>query len=548
MSKITKKIPIEVQNRSGFNCSHSNSFSAKCGTLVPILCDHVMPNTTVNLDVSCEVNLPPAISDFYGTIEARMEFFFIPYRVIWAGWKYFFVQPPQGGAGNIPSNNPNAIRITDVPGIQVSNANNTQFGKGTLADMLGYKLDIHDDFSVDNLQIPNILPFVAYHKIYDDFYRDSRITQPLFTPITAASDIASPKWHNLPWILGDQLNSGSKLYFNTSQDGRYDLFSYHQRCWDKDYFTNATYSPQAGDTSSLEMEFLGTPTGGGDGTVNGTVGFTISQLRVANSLQRFAEVNNIAGQRMADQQYARFGCYPSDSALDRPMYLGQKRFNVYKRSVYQQSENTANPNTNPFSGVLGNKTTALSGYGEGFLGKFHAKDAGLIMVIFSLVPKATYSTGTRRYLMYSKLADFPEPLLQGTGDQPIYKFELTGEVPPAISQAETFGYTQRYSEAKFLNDEVHGLLSDGQNLDMFQLQRTFVDNNSADLNTNFLEIPQDYLDQVFTADVNVSQYGCWCNCFFDYKKVQPLAAYSLPTLGDPKDTHTVIVDAGGKRL
>lgn len=544
MPPITKKIPVEVQNRSGFNCSHSNSFTAKCGTLVPILCDHVMPNTTINLDVACEVNLPPAISDFYGTIEARMEFFFVPYRVIWAGWKYFFVQPPQGGAGNIPSNNPTAIRITDVPGFTFGTSVASRIDRGSLFDMLGNKTNMN---ATGDISMPNILPFVAYHKIYDDFYRDSRITQPLFTPITSSSDVSTPKWHNLPWILGDDLNTGTKQYFSVGS-GRYHLLDYHQRCWDKDYFTNATYAPQAGDASSIEMEFLGTPTGGGDGTVNGTVGFTISQLRVANSLQRFAEVNNIAGQRMADQQYARFGCYPSDSALDRPMYLGQKRFGVYKRSVYQQTENTANPNTNPFSGVLGNKTTALSGYGEGFLGKFHAKDAGLIMVIFSLVPKATYSSGTRRYLMYSKLSDFPEPLLQGTGDQPIYISELVNTFYGGSYSNGTFGYTQRYSEAKFMSDEVHGLLADGQSLDMFQLQRSFNDSTDAELSTDFLEIPTDYLDQVFTADANVSQYGCWCNCFLDYKKVQPLAAYSLPTLGDPKDTHTVIVDAGGKRL
>ena len=116
MSKIVRKVPVEVQNRSGFNVSHSNSFTAHCGTLMPILVDHIMPNTTIHLDAMCEVNLPPSVSDFYGTIEARMEFFFVPYRVIWAGWKYFFTQPPQGGNTLIPSN-PTNLQITKLPNI-----------------------------------------------------------------------------------------------------------------------------------------------------------------------------------------------------------------------------------------------------------------------------------------------------------------------------------------------------------------------------------------------------------------------------------------------
>ena len=259
------------------------------------------------------------------------------------------------------------------------------------------------------------------------------------------------------------------------------------------------------------------------------------------------DFENIVGQDYAEQQYVRFGCYPADSATDRPVYLGQKRFNIYKRSVYQQGENDVIGGTSPFTGILGNKTSSLSGYGEGFLGKFHAKDAGLLLVNFTLVPRATYSTGARRYLFYSKLGDFPEPLLQGVGDQPVFNYELAG-IGQGTVFGETFGYTQRYAEAKFMSDEVHGLLADGQNQSMFQLQRSFVPTDAPELSTSFVEIPKDYLDQVMLASANVSEFGCRVHCFFKYRKVEPLSAYSLPTLGDPKDTHTVLANAGGNRL
>ena len=80
---------------------------------------------------------------------------------------------------------------------------------------------------------------------------------------------------------------------------------------------------------------------------------------------------------------------------------------------------------------------------------------------------------------------------------------------------------------------------------MFQLQRSF--DTAPDLGTQFLEIPQDYLDQISNVDATVSEFGARCNAFFNLKVVQPLAAYSIATLGENPDTHTVLIDHN-KRL
>lgn len=530
---LFKKVPVQVQNLSGFNCSHSNSFDAKVGTLVPILCDPVIPNTHIDLDVACEVQLPPAATDFYGNIEARMELFFVPYRILWGGWKYFMTNysaltsPP----------NANYINVKYLPGLEVTG--NTLLGAGSLADMLGYK-STNNASPTGTYRINNALPFLAYQMVYDQWYRDSRITSPIFRPVPNAGYGSSITWQTSPYSY---INQDPKVYYT---DGVSSLLSLHQRCWDKDYFTNATLQPQAGNSASLKFEAVGENTlNPDDGLLHLDSSFSISALRAANSLQQFEERNNLAGQRYADQIYARFGCYPADAITDRPIYLGSRRFNIYKRNVYQQSMNPEVDSQNPFSGVLANKGTSIGGFGNGRLGKFHATEHGFIFVMFSLVPQAVYSTGIRRYLNYNTLTDFPDPLLQGVGDQPIYQWELKGNYPAALTD-DVFGYTQRYAEAKFMSDEVHGKLRDGQNLSAFQLQRTFVGDQS--LSTNFLEIPTNYLDQVTSVESSVSNYGCWCQCYFNYRKVQPLAAYSLPTLGEPKDTHTQVINNGGTRL
>lgn len=530
---IFHKVPVQVPNLSGFNCSHTNSFSAKCATLMPVLVDPIMGNTYVDLDVACEVQLPPAVSDFYGSIDARLEMFFVPYRILWAGWRYFYTD--FSGLSSPPSSS--SLNVKYLPGLQVTDI--SKLGPGTLADMLGYKNTGVTDQGT--YLINNCLPFLAYQMIYDQWYRDARVTSPLFVPFNPVSRTAT--WFYSPFVIrnvGD--DSNTKFYFDAVSEGK-DITQLRQRCWDKDYFTNATFQPQAGTSSSLQFEVDVRDAVSSAGEAPGYGSFTISSLRAANSLQQFEERNNLAGPRYADQAYARTGVYPADAITDRPIYLGSKRFNIYKRNVYQQTSDPTANHENPFNGLLANKSTSLGGFGSGRLGKFHATEYGFIFVMFSLVPQAVYSTGMRRYLDYNVITDFPDSLLQGVGDQPIYQWELTGK--RGVS-SDIFGYTQRFAEAKFMNDEVHGLLRDGEDLSAFQLQRTFVNNQT--LGTSFLEIPQNYLDQITFTDSNVSKFGCWCQCYFDYRKSQPLSAYSLPTLGDPKDTHTKVINNGGTRL
>ena len=43
MNKIFNKVPVQIQNRSGFDLSHRNIYTMQCGTLVPILVDQLIP-------------------------------------------------------------------------------------------------------------------------------------------------------------------------------------------------------------------------------------------------------------------------------------------------------------------------------------------------------------------------------------------------------------------------------------------------------------------------------------------------------------------------
>ena len=520
-SKIFNKIPVDIPNRSGFDMSFENLLTLSCGSLVPVLCEEVIPNETYNIGHLTQINLPPLATNAFGRIDLRYEAFFVPNRIIWQGWQNFWTMPANNPYGG------NVVRPTSVPTFKVTSTDESfqkKFNRGTLADYLGFK--IPNGSSRPTLE-GTLMPFLAYHKIYDDWYRNSKIQVPLYinqyNPVQNA--LFSP-WNPNTYIV-------SKLSDSKLNDG-IDVFSLRQRNWSKDYFTTASLFPQAsGDVvgSSVELN-----------TAGDTTQLSISALRSANVLQRWLDRNNVAGERYADQIKAQYGVLPSDALLDRPLLLGGDTIGVYNRSVYSTSQ-TGSSDKNPFAGNVGSSGASAQGFKDGNLvDNFKATEHGYIIILASLVPHAYYSTGVRRQLSHTKIGDFAIPLLQGLGMQDI----KTKELAYVLGSTETiFGYQQQYSEYKYHDDEVHGLFTDGESLSSFALQRTFTE--APELGTDFLQIPESYLDQITVSTASLGSLGM-LDCYISMKKISPLSEYVIPTLGDLKNTHKENIQYGGRQL
>jgi hypothetical protein len=546
-SKIFQQLPVDIPNRSGFDCSFENMLTGTCGTLVPVFIDELLPNDSISLGHLSQVQLPPMATNFFGRIDMRLEAFFVPMRIIWAGWQNFFTMPfknPFALPVVRPGSTPFAFFSLNGAPLADSVIAKT-FAKQSLADYLGFKVTA-SNFTKGDYSIPNILPFVAYHKIYDDWYRNKLIQQPVFVNSTTGSNESNvsmlPFLQRVPvdnpeYTYGYQLDgTGSDGYspFLVFPDG-VPLFYLRQRNWAKDNFTTAALYPQAsGDITGSVVEVDSS----GD-----TSQISIPALRNANVLQRWMDRNNIAGVEYADQIKAHYGTRPSDAIMQKPIFLGSDVFGVYNRSVYSQSLADVSDTRNPFINSVGAKAADTSGFKDGHLAEFHATEHGYLIVLASLVPHAQYSTGTDRFLFHSVRGDFAIPLLQGLGEQPIYDSELTGGIANYDSSSkmptkpvDIFGYQQQYYEYKYKNDQVHGYLVDGQTLDSFALQRSF-EPSSLVLSTDFLQIPASFLDQVTAVDISNSSFSYWLDIYFNYKKVSTLSEYVIPTLGDLKNTH-----------
>lgn len=532
------KVTIKVPKRSGFDKSHKNLLTTQCGTLTPILVDELVPNSKVYLKDAIQACLPPLASDTYMRVNLKIEAFFVPTRLLYGGYENWITQEKLYNSVNNRTYSP-LIPILDVTSSDVT----SYFGAGSLGDYLG----IRSINPVGGASTYNIFPFLAYHKVYDDWYRNTLVQTPVFQPMAHGdsnpSNLMSAQIpiYALPYST---LGTISPVYYeyacsSTFADG-VKIVDLRQRNFGFDYFTCAYPSAQLGNAQSVSFSTSGS-----------TGSFTIASLRAANSLQQFAERNQLAGTgRMQDWVKANYGANLSSGVAQRTILLGSAEIPMYSKGVYQTGNGTQTGITNPFADSVGAEFGSASCNGVcDLVSDFTAEEPGYLMVLASMVPVVTYATGIERMMMrynaQNSQVDMATPILQNVGHQPVYQYELTGNVSstPAI-----FGYVDRYADFKYRNDQLHGILRDGESLESFALQRTVT--GSPTLSSAFLQIPTTYMDQVSAVNATISNYGCWIDCYHDYKVSMPLSEYSIPSLQDPAYEHgnDVDVHVGGSRL
>ena len=526
-----KQIQVKVPNRSGEDLSFQHLLTTKPGTLVPIFWHEVIPGTKCYLKSAISASLPPLASDTFMRCKLKLEAFFVPFRQLSAAFS------PWLTGEKVYNVNTNAEENAVIPTAVISDL--THCGPGSLADYLGFKLQTITD------PVPvNIYPFLAYHWIWDQMYRNSKVQKRAFSIPSYGSNVADSysKAGFLPYI-----NTAASLnpidigvdYASTRMNDAKFLFDLRQRNFDTDYFTACTPNPQS-VVNPAAVSFTVDEDGNGQ--------FTISALRAQNSLQQYLERQNLAGFRLTEYVKANYGVNLSEGLAQMPLFLGRQSIDVYSKGV-DSTANVEGTTQNPFAGSTGARYGSAYAIGnDTLIQDFEAKEPGIVMVMASLVPKVTYASGVDRLLMHfvsqSSQGDVANPLLQNVGQQPVYSQELYSTNTDSI-----FGYNDRFAEFMCKNDKVSGLLRDGESLQSFALQRSFGLLPPV-IGSDFLEIPTSYMDQVSAVSGSISGYGVWIDSFFEFKVSQPLHQYSVPSLQDPAYEHGkgVIISRSGQMV
>lgn len=544
---MARKIPIKIRSKSGFDKSFQNIFTSKPGTIVPVLVDELMPKNTVHLRAALQASLPPLAFDTFMRCSIQLQAFFVPHRLIVGSYEDFFTGQNRVETAQqifypaMPYFRLQSPDYTDF----VDGDNLKYFSAGSLADFLGLRgVDFGGGESPSFYDFKfSLMPFLAYHKIYNDWFRNTLFQKEVFTHNAGSAYVVK----NVKCMPELYLNTTNALF---TPDGTSDLaditsfkladghclFNLRQANFPDDLFT------------------LGQPSGSQAAapvTVQNNQ-FTIPAVRMANAMQRYAEIKQIAGPRYLDELRAQYGATLSSGVAQRALYLGSTEFEVYSKGIYQTNESTAQ-NNNPFTSTGARFGDALASGSDGLIDTFEAEEPGYLFVMAELIPRVTYSTGMAphmlRYIngLSSDIGDLANPIFEGIGNEALPSQLLS---PVRLSTyPQIFAYAERFAQWKTRVDELHGLVRDGESLASMVLQRSFAPNGNA-MNGSWLQIPTDYLDQVTAVTAEVSQYGYWCDIFFKYTCSMPLKPYALPCLEEVDEEHqtTVSIPMSGSRV
>lgn len=538
---------ISAPTRNVFDLSHSVKTSTNTGYLVPVACIPVVPGDSFNLDAQVYCRLAPMVFPTMANVDVKLEAFYVPNRLTWPNWEKFIVFERR------PNDDPKPVLpYLDLRGLYLKQQsdNYNRVGVGSLADYLGLPvtriMEIFQDpqSSAENFKV-NALPFAAYQKIWMDYYADKNIQQSLIDEFYKGNGELSD---------GDNTTD----YFN--------LATLHHRMWRKDYFTSALPNAQRGadvlipvnqSEVSISYQASGSPdkmrdprdgsvyqsdgrqgvfgTASGDlqteyngavdplnvdnsGSLKGSLSSlnsTITDLRTAMQTQRLLELSMRVGSRLKEQLLGIFGVKSSDSRLDRAEFLGSSTVPIMMSEVAQTSGTTS---TSPQGNLAGRGTAA----GICNFKRSYFEEHGYLMVLMSVVPRASYFQGMPRHFRNFLFTDFYWPMFQHIGEQAIKKEELYYGTDYSHNQ-ETFGYAPRYSDYKWLPSHVTGEMRDSL-LD-FHMARVF--SNRPLLNTDFLDIKGDVGNRVFALRDN-SYHHFWFDLFFKIKAKRPMDYFGSP--------------------
>lgn len=531
---IFNQIQAKKPGSNVFQLSHDRKFSLRFGSLVPILCTETVPGDSFTMSSAQMLRFAPMIAPVMHKVSVYTHFYFIPYRLLWPNWEKFITGGPDGEDNSVFPYLP----ITEVP-------------ESSLSDYLG--LPSINSTAPTNV---NAMPFAAYQKVYNEYYRDQNLIDP----------------------VSDELGDGSNVLLTQ-------LLELRTRAWQHDYFTSSlpwtqrgpeatiplgTEAPLVGmanpilrsdsfpaslvgktnhNTISANALLFDASTGGvyntaaltGDGTqmfidnsrnlrvpLNGPRNYadlsaataaSINDLRRAFKLQEWLEKNARGGVRYTESILSHFGVRSSDARLQRPEFIGGGSSNVVISEVLQNSTSNAAPDSGGTTTPQGNMAGHGISVGSSGGFKYRCEEHGLILGIMSVMPVTAYQQGIPRLFKKFDKFDYYWPSFAHLGEQPTYNFELYCD-PDDGEDDDVFGYLPRYSEYKYLPSTVHGAMR--STLDFWHLGRIF--SMRPQLNAGFTNCNAD--DRIFAVQ-DESDY-LYCHAFLSIKARRPMPYFGTP--------------------
>lgn len=563
------KIPV---HRSSFDLSSKKLFTAKVGEILPCYWQIAIPGNKYRISSDWFTRTVPVNTAAYTRIKEYYDVYAVPLRLISRSLPQAFTQMTEYMT-SAASSTSNTTQLTQVPYTSLGTISseisdfvtkntlddagfNMSYGACKLLDYLGYGAFIgtgnpkietitknylgttysavgQNPLIYGTTMMVNLLPLLAYQKIYFDFYSNSQWEKHLAYA------------YNVDYWTGGEMSSSSEWFKLRYAD------------YPKDYFMGVLPSSQYGSvavlpsssSSSSPSSYIVAPASNGatsalvntSGTsvalsAQGSGGnFPLSlnadlsalSIRATEYLQRWKEVVQFSSKDYSDQMSAQFG-------IKAPEYMGNHAHYVGGWSNVININEVLNTNLE-----ASNSQAVIAGKGVGSnSGHTLTYDCGaehcVLMIVYHAVPLLDWSLkGHNPQLLCTLISDFPQPAFDQLGMQPVPALALNNSPSSPVGN---IGYNLRYWQWKSSIDTVHGAFRPSAAYQSWvaslQGSQVQVSGKSSFSYQSFKIRPQQlnsiFQSQVSTSNFNVAYDQLLCNVNFQVYAVQNLDRNGLP--------------------
>lgn len=527
------QVPHANVPRARFKRDYSLLTTMNEGDLVPIYCDEVLPADTAKIDLNALMRMSTPLYPVMDNCYCDFYFFFVPSRLLWEHFENLMGQNDSTfWAEKVEYTTPKTTAPTGG------------WNVGTLADYFGIPTGI------ENIQV-NSLPFRAYVKIWNEWFRDENLQQPVTMSKTDATTAGS--------------NTGKEL--TDAEAGGLPL----KVCKYKDYFTSCLPSPQKGEavtlpmtgaapiygygTASLKEKLNGTdlsrttnflpyfanengddvsnaklaqvyteiddslhPVLGAD--MSNVTATTINELRQAIAVQHILERDARTGTRYKEILQGAWGITSPDARLDRSEYIGGYRLPININQVIQTSSTDS---TSPQGNTAAFSMTTMSRN----MATYSATEHGFIIGLAAVRVDHSYQQGLSRMWTRSTRFSYYDPMLANLGEQAVLNQEIYAQ--GNAQDEEVFGYQEAWADYRYHTNMITGEMRStyAQTLDAWHYADKYT--SLPTLSSDWIKEGTENINRTIAVQSDNSRQFI-CNFYFDQTWTRAMPIYSIPGL------------------
>lgn len=542
------QVPRAEIRRARFKRDFSNITTINEGELVPLYVDEVLPGDTISCDMNGLIRMSTPLYPVMDNCYLDTYAFFVPCRLLWEHWE------------NLMGQNDSTYWAEKTEySVPQTTAPSGGWNVGTIADYMGIPT------GVANLKV-NSMPFRAYARIWNEWFRDENLQQPVVQDIDDANNTGS----NTGTQLTDAQNGGLPLK----------VAKYH------DYFTSCLPEPQKGEAAGIPLDLGGTAGvywtdaegnklgwrgkntnlgtwyvtdvvdgadrlissydpnnqhGGshpaktllspGDMTthdgylmadLSGLSGINISvnELRQAIALQHILEADARGGTRYVELLAHEFGVTSPDSRLQRSEYLGGTRVPININQVIQQSATTdASPQGNTAAYSMTTMRNKMCNYS--------AVEHGYLLILGAVRVDHSYQQGLSRMWTRKGRFDFYHPMLANLSEMAVLNQEIYAQ--GTAEDSEVFGYQEAWADYRYHPNIVTGEMRStyAQTLDAWHYGDHYT--KLPTLSSTWIQEGTENIDRTLAVQ-SENSHQFICDFYFDQTWTRPMPIYSVPGL------------------